>query len=139
MRNLFNPGDVVVLDFPGVTGVKRRPTVVISSAVYHTSRPDVVVGLITSQTIALVRPTICCRIGCRLACGFPQSFGVFSRRCLPPPILYVLAISRTVMGRVFAPVSGWRLPPWKPRSHRRHRRRRPPDAVGLPNTYEAPC
>ena len=53
MRNLFNPGDVVVLDFPGVTGVKRRPTVVISSAVYHASRPDVVVGLITSQTIAL--------------------------------------------------------------------------------------
>jgi len=53
MRNLFSPGDVVVLDFPGVTGVKRRPTVVISSAVYHASRPDVVVGLITSQTIAL--------------------------------------------------------------------------------------
>jgi mRNA interferase MazF len=53
MRNLFSPGDVVVLDFPGVTGVKRRPTVVLSSAVYHTSRPDVVVGLITSQTIAL--------------------------------------------------------------------------------------
>ena len=23
---MFNPGDVVVLDFPGVTGVKRRPT-----------------------------------------------------------------------------------------------------------------
>jgi mRNA interferase MazF len=39
MRNLFNPGDVVVLDFPGVTGVKRRPTVVIPSAVYHASRP----------------------------------------------------------------------------------------------------
>ena len=50
---MFSPGDVVVLDFPGVTGVKRRPTVVLSSAVYHTSRPDVVVGLITSQTIAL--------------------------------------------------------------------------------------
>jgi mRNA interferase MazF len=53
MRDLFNPGDVVVLDFPGVTGVKRRSTVVISSAVYHASRPDVVVGLITSQAIAL--------------------------------------------------------------------------------------
>jgi hypothetical protein len=24
---LFNPGDVVAIDFPGVTGVKRRPTV----------------------------------------------------------------------------------------------------------------
>jgi mRNA interferase MazF len=49
---LFNPGDVVVIDFPGVTGVKRRPAVVISSPIYHSSRPDVVVCLITSQTIA---------------------------------------------------------------------------------------
>ena len=50
---MFNPGDVVVIDFPGVTGVKRRPTVVVSSPIYHASRPDVVVGLITSQTIAI--------------------------------------------------------------------------------------
>ena len=50
---MFNPGDVVVIDFPGVTGVKRRPTVVVSSAIYHASRPDVVVGLITSQNFAL--------------------------------------------------------------------------------------
>jgi mRNA interferase MazF len=50
---LFNPGDVVAIDFPGATGVKRRPTVVVSSAIYHASRRDVVVGLITSQTIAL--------------------------------------------------------------------------------------
>ena len=50
---MFNPGDIVVLDFPGVTGIKRRPTVVISSPVYHASRPDVVVGLITSQTVTL--------------------------------------------------------------------------------------
>lgn len=47
---MFKPGDVVVLDFPGVTGTKRRPSVVVSSPVYHTSRPDVIVGLITSQT-----------------------------------------------------------------------------------------
>ena len=53
MKNLFSPGDVVFLDFPGATGVKRRPTVVISSAVYHASRPDLVVGLITSRTIVL--------------------------------------------------------------------------------------
>ena len=50
---MFNPGDVVVIDFPGVTGIKRRPTVIVSSPVYHASRPDIVVGLITSQTVAL--------------------------------------------------------------------------------------
>jgi mRNA interferase MazF len=51
--NLFSPGDLVVLDFSGVTGVKRRPAVVLSSKVYRVSRPDLVVGLITSQAIAI--------------------------------------------------------------------------------------
>ena len=50
---MFSPGDVVVLDFPGVMEAKRRPTVVVSSTAYHASRPDMVVGLITSQTEAL--------------------------------------------------------------------------------------
>lgn len=50
---MFDPGDVVVLDFPGVMGVKRRPAVVVSSSLYHASRPDVIVGLITSRTTAL--------------------------------------------------------------------------------------
>ena len=49
----FNPGDVVTVDFPGITGIKRRPAVVLSSATYHSNRPDVIVGLITSQTKGL--------------------------------------------------------------------------------------
>lgn len=55
--NLFNPGEIVAVNFPGVTGVKRRPAVILSSAVYHTARPDVVVGLITSHTAAALGPT----------------------------------------------------------------------------------
>jgi len=43
----------MVIDFPGVAGVKRRPTVVVSSPAYHAVRPDVVVGLITSQTTTI--------------------------------------------------------------------------------------
>jgi len=43
-----NPGDIVTVDFPGVTGVKRRPAVVLSSTEYHSIRPDVIIGLITS-------------------------------------------------------------------------------------------
>jgi len=43
-------GDVVTVDFPAVTGIKRRPAVVLSSETYHATRPDVIVGLITSQT-----------------------------------------------------------------------------------------
>jgi len=46
----FNPGDIVTVDFPGVTGIKRRPAVVLSSNEYHAIRPDIIIGLITSQT-----------------------------------------------------------------------------------------
>ena len=47
---MFEAGDVVVTDFPGVRGVKRRPDIVLSSPVYHRTRPDVIIGLITSYT-----------------------------------------------------------------------------------------
>ncbi len=47
MTNSCNPGDVVAIDFPGVSGIKRRPIVVLSSPVYHALRPEMVVGLIT--------------------------------------------------------------------------------------------
>jgi mRNA interferase MazF len=49
----FQSGDVVWIDFPGVTGIKRRPAVVLSSNIYQTTRPDIIVGLITSQTTGL--------------------------------------------------------------------------------------
>jgi mRNA interferase MazF len=49
----FSPGDVVTVDFPGVTGIKRRPSVVLSSDIYHASRPDVITGLITTRTTGL--------------------------------------------------------------------------------------
>jgi mRNA interferase MazF len=49
----FNPGDIVTVDFPGVTGNKRRPAVVLSSTTYHAARPDTIVGLITTRTSGL--------------------------------------------------------------------------------------
>ena len=45
----FNPGDVVIVDFPGVKGIKRRPAVVLSSVKYHSIRPDTIVRLITTR------------------------------------------------------------------------------------------
>jgi mRNA interferase MazF len=50
---IFSAGDLVTVDFPGVTGVKRRPALVLSSATYHTARPDIIVGLITTRTSGL--------------------------------------------------------------------------------------
>ncbi len=55
--SFFKAGDVVVLDFPGVNGTKRRPAVVLSSYTYHAHRPDCIVGLITSQTAGGLGPT----------------------------------------------------------------------------------
>ena len=46
---LVEAGDLGTVDFPGATGMKRRPAVVLSSATYHAMRPDIIVGLITSQ------------------------------------------------------------------------------------------
>jgi mRNA interferase MazF len=54
---MAKPGDVVTVDFPGVTGVKRRPAIIISTDLYHSVRPDVILGLITSQTAKAVQPT----------------------------------------------------------------------------------
>ncbi len=36
--------------FPGAHTTKRRPAVVVSSAEYHRTRPDVIVGVLTTQT-----------------------------------------------------------------------------------------
>lgn len=54
---MINPGDVVKVDFPGVLGIKRRPAVVVSTNAYHSNRPDVVLGLLTTQTAGATGPT----------------------------------------------------------------------------------
>jgi mRNA interferase MazF len=53
---MFSPGDVVTVDFPGVTGIKRRPAVVVSTVQYHAYRPDVIIGILTSQTGGATTP-----------------------------------------------------------------------------------
>jgi len=52
-----NPGDVVAVGFPGVTGIKRRPAVVVSSSSYQSTRPDVILGLLTSQIPGIPLPS----------------------------------------------------------------------------------
>jgi mRNA interferase MazF len=52
-------GDVVVGAFPGAHVTKTRPAVVLSREEYHRHRPDVVVGLITTQAPKPLAPTDC--------------------------------------------------------------------------------
>ena len=45
----MKPGDVVIGAFPGADTTKIRPAVVLSTERYHRHRPDVIVGLVTTQ------------------------------------------------------------------------------------------
>src|SRR5262245_47869274 len=52
-----DPGDIVTVDFVGATGVKRRPAIVVSSDLYHTNRPDLILAALTTQTASATTPT----------------------------------------------------------------------------------
>jgi mRNA interferase MazF len=49
----------VVGAFPGADRTKIRPAVVLSTELYHRYRPDVIVGLITTQAPKELTPTDC--------------------------------------------------------------------------------
>lgn len=50
---MIEPADIVVVDFPGATGIKRRPAVVVSTPRYHETRPDFILGLVTSRAFEM--------------------------------------------------------------------------------------
>lgn len=54
---MLKPGDVVTTSFPGADLTKRRPGVVVSTSLYHTIRPDVVVGVLTSNLVQATTPS----------------------------------------------------------------------------------
>ncbi len=54
---IWHPGDVVVAPFGGAEGIKMRPAVVVTTDLYHTTRPDVLLGIITSQVAKATQPT----------------------------------------------------------------------------------
>lgn len=45
----MKPGDVVVALLPGARVAKIRPAVVVSTDLYQQERPDVIVGILTTQ------------------------------------------------------------------------------------------
>jgi mRNA interferase MazF len=46
---MANPRDVVLVDFPGAVQTKPRPLVVVSTDIYHRTRPDVILALLTTD------------------------------------------------------------------------------------------
>lgn len=53
----LKPGAVVTSNFAGVTGAKKRPSIVVSTTTYHTHRPDVILCLLTTQIGKATAPT----------------------------------------------------------------------------------
>jgi mRNA interferase MazF len=51
------PGDVVTVDFVGAMETKRRPAVVVSSDLYHAHRPDLILGVLTTNLGTSTAPT----------------------------------------------------------------------------------
>ena len=49
--------DIVIADFVGATGTKRRPSVVVSSELYHQNRPDLVLAVLTTRPVRVLTPT----------------------------------------------------------------------------------
>lgn len=43
---MSEPGDVVVINFPGAQVSKKRPAVIVSSSDYHAQRPDAILGFL---------------------------------------------------------------------------------------------
>jgi mRNA interferase MazF len=54
---MIGPGSVVLVDYVGAVTTKRRPAVVVSSALYHNNRPDVILGLLTTDVADATGPT----------------------------------------------------------------------------------
>lgn len=46
---MARPGDVVIADFAGALQTKRRPMVLLSSDSYHQERPDLILGVLTTN------------------------------------------------------------------------------------------
>lgn len=63
----MKPGDVVIAAFPGAQLTKTRPAVVLSTEDYHRHRPDVIIGLITTQVPNPLAPTDCALLDWRQA------------------------------------------------------------------------
>jgi mRNA interferase MazF len=54
---MLSAGEVVLVDFPTPRGIKRRPAVVLSTSLYHAHRPDVILGILTTQVSKATAPT----------------------------------------------------------------------------------
>lgn len=46
---MLQPGDVVICSFAGAQGIKRRPAIIVSTDLFHTTGADAIVAELTTQ------------------------------------------------------------------------------------------
>ena len=53
----MNCREIVIINFQGAAGIKRRPAIIVSSDEYHKTRPDVILVVITTQISSAISTT----------------------------------------------------------------------------------
>lgn len=91
---MIKAADVVTVDFAGATGRKRRPAVVLSSDTYHRERPDVILGVLTSNIGSATAATDYILLDWNTAgLRVPTAFGVYLGMALPTAIRKIGSLS----------------------------------------------
>ncbi len=89
----------MIAAFPGAQITKTRPALVLSTAVYQRSRPDVILGLITTRPADPLCPTDCEIAGWKAA-------GLHAPSCFRLYLVTLLQRDVRVVGRLSA--SDWK-------------------------------
>jgi mRNA interferase MazF len=55
----IKPGDVIIAPIQGANNAKPRPGVGLSSQTYHQTRPDTIIGVVTTNTASANAPSDC--------------------------------------------------------------------------------
>jgi mRNA interferase MazF len=90
----LKPGDVVVADFLGAPGFKRRPTVVITTDLYQATRPDVILAELTTQVAMATAPTdYILRDWAAAGLYKPSAFRVYVNTLAPVGVVWIGALT----------------------------------------------
>lgn len=92
----LHPGDVVIVDFAGATGVKRRPAVVISSDEYNQTHLDIILGALTTSLRLATTSADHVLVDWKVA-GLhqPSAFRVYFSMAMPADVVVVGRLSAT--------------------------------------------
>lgn len=88
---MANPGDIVLVNFAGVEGTKKRPAVIVSTALFHSVGSDLILAVLTSNVAGAKRPTDYVLQDWRAAgLHLPTAFRPYMRTEMMSSIIYTI-------------------------------------------------